>query len=112
MEEKNQAVQQAEIDKDVIDELVKKNALDGIKDQRQINRVMLNFMCELLSELKHLNQAIDSYNELLTVVSSDKLQDFFLNFRSNVEAAQKEDALQEKIHADHKKPGKTKKQEN
>lgn len=112
MEEKNQAVQQAEIDKDVIDELVKKNALDGIKDQRQINRVMLNFMCELLSELKHLNQAIDSYNELLTVVSSDKLQDFFLNLRSNVEAAQKEDALQEKIHADHKKPRKTKKQEN
>lgn len=111
MEEKKELIKQAEIDKDVIDELVKKNALDGIKDQRQINRVMLNFMCELLSELKHLNQAMDSYNELLTVVSSDKLQDFFTKLRSNVETAQKEDALQEKIHADHKKPRKTKKQE-
>lgn len=94
-EKKEVTIENGGIDKEVLEAIVKNDVLSSIQDQKQINRVVLNCLCEFLSELMHLNKSVDSFLDVLTICGSDKLQEFFTKFKSNVEEEQNKDVSSE-----------------
>ncbi|MEG1582231.1 MAG: hypothetical protein RR334_03680 [Clostridia bacterium] len=91
------------IDKDVLEIMASENIIDGMGDQTQINRVILNCFCELLSEVKDMTRSFDDFMSTLTICSADKLSDFFVKLRSNVEDEQKVQRVQNKVKKSHLK---------
>lgn len=80
------------IDKEVLDLLPSENVLKAISDEKEVRRVMLNCFCELLSQMKEFNKQVDEFNTYLSVVSSDKLVDFFTELKHNTEEEEKREA--------------------
>ena len=78
----------AGIDKEMLDIIAKDNILSSIKDQTQLNRVEVNFQAETLRELKELSKALDKIDNLLNVVSADKLEAFFKETTENFKKEQ------------------------
>jgi hypothetical protein len=99
----------AKIDKDVLDVMKNEDILSAISDDKQIKRLILNCFCEFLSEIKGLRRDFDEFSQMISVLSADKLADFFKELQGNVSKEEKRLELQEKISQSHKKPKKTKK---
>lgn len=101
-----------EIDADVIQEIVKKNVLDSICEQKDINRVILNCLAECLSEIKHLSQAADDFVNILTICSNKKIADFFSEIKKNMGKEEKRAKTMEIIEKSHQKSKKITKNAN
>ena len=80
------------IDKEVLDLLPSENVLKAISDEKEVRRAMLNCFCELLSQMKEFNKQVDDFNTYLSVVSSEKIVDFFTELKQNVEEEKNESA--------------------
>lgn len=77
------------IDEEILDLLPSENVMNAISDEKEIRRVILNCFCELLSQMKEFNKQVDEFNTYLSVVSSDKLVDFFTELKHNTEEEEK-----------------------
>ena len=102
-------VKPASIDKDVLDVMKQEDILYAISDEVQIKRVMLNYFCEFLSEIKDLHKDIDTLMETLSVCASDKLVEFFKEVQKNTENEVARANLKEKMSKSHKKSQKNEK---
>ena len=97
-----------EIDTEVLLAMKSENVELAVSDDKQIKRVILNCFCEFLSEIKELNKQIDDFNTFVSVVSSDKVVDFFMNIQDNTKEEVKRVELFEKAKKSHLKPKKKK----
>lgn len=98
-EEKNNG----KIDKDVLEVMKEEDILKAFSDEKQIKRVILNCFCEFLSEIKGLRSQVEDLVHTMTICSTDKLQSFFKELKTNVEDEEKRIDLQEKIKKSHQK---------
>lgn len=97
-----------EIDTEVLLTMKSENVELAVSDDKQIKRVILNCFCEFLSEIKELNKQIDDFNTFVSVVSSDKVVDFFMNIQDNTKAEVKRVETFERAKKSHLKPKKKK----
>lgn len=102
-ETKKPEVTEAKIDKDVLDIMKNEEVLKALSDDVQIKRVILNCFCEFLSEIKDLRKEFEEFTQMISVVSADKLADFFKELHSNVSQEEKRLNVQEKIKKGHQK---------
>lgn len=107
-------VENAGIDKDVLDIMTQEDVLKAISDETQMKRFELNFFCEFLSEIKGLRKDFDEFSQMISVCSAEKLADFFKELQGNVAQEQKRMELKEKMSQSHKKSkkGNTKSSQN
>lgn len=96
-------VTKASIDKEVLDIMTQEDVLEAISDEKQLNRLKLNFFCEFLSEIKELRKEFDDFMQMISVCSADKMANFFKELQNNVAQEEKRIELQEKIKQSHKK---------
>ena len=106
-ETKKPEVTEAKIDKDVLDIMKNEEVLKALSDDVQIKRVILNCFCEFLSEIKDLRKEFEEFTQMISVVSADKLADFFKELHSNVAQEEKRQNVQEKIKKGHQKSKKS-----
>lgn len=106
-ETKKPEVTEAKIDKDVLDIMKNEDVLKALSDDVQIKRVILNCFCEFLSEIKDLRKEFEEFTQMISVVSADKLADFFKELHSNVSQEEKRLNVQEKIKKGHQKSKKS-----
>lgn len=87
MEEKEKKVEMkpAEIDTDVLNILGKECALTNVASDEIMKRFELNALCEMLSQLKNLESALEEQLNLLSIAGNDKIADFFGKVRENME---------------------------
>lgn len=109
MDEQKAEVKYVGIDKEVVEMLQKRDIADTLKDEKLMQRAILNCYCELLSEFKDFNRALDDFNKTITICGADKIADFFTKLNSNVKDEVNRIALQEKMAQSHKKPKKSEK---
>ena len=93
MENQEKVVDTATIDTDVIETMIRKSVLDTIKSETEINRVYLNAFAEMLSELKHLEMAVQALNNTISICGNDKITDYFVKLHDNQIQAEKEAKL-------------------
>lgn len=92
MENKEIKFNMAEIDQDVL-EVIQKNDVEKIlNDDKLYNRALLNAFAELLSEMKKLSQVQEELLTVISMLSNEKLQEFFYGVKENYEEAVKEQA--------------------
>jgi hypothetical protein len=97
VENKQPEVKIAEIDNDVL-ELLQKDKIDKILgDQKLFNRAMLNAYAELLSEFKKLNEYQDNLLGIVSMLSNEKLQEFFYGVKENYNNEVKRVELKNKL---------------
>lgn len=106
-ETKKPEVTGGKIDKDVLDIMKNEDVLKALSDDVQIKRVILNCFCEFLSEIKDLRKEFEEFTQMISVVSADKLADFFKELHSNVAQEEKRLNVQEKIKKGHQKSKKS-----
>lgn len=75
----------AEIDLDVLNVLGQECALTVVNDEKEMRRLELNSLCEMLSEMKHFHTALDETLNILSIVGNEKIVDFFTSMRENME---------------------------
>lgn len=97
------------IDKDVLDIMSQEDILKAISDDKQLWRLLLNYFAEMLSTIKELAKAQDEFNQMISICSADKMQNFFKELQENVAEEEKRQNLMEKIGESHKKSKKSKK---
>lgn len=102
-EKKDIEIKSAGIDEDVLEITVKENVLKATEDDKQMNRVMLNCLCEMLSQFKQMNKAFDEFSNILSICGADKLQDFFKKLKKNVDGEENRQILKKEIEKSHKK---------
>lgn len=70
----------AEINKGYIDEEAReelnKQVLKGTETAKEMNRTELNFLCEIFSMLKKLNEELATFNRLYTMANAKPIKDF------------------------------------
>ena len=93
----------SKIDKDVLEVLNQPDILDALKDDVQIKRVILNCFCEMLSMFKDMKNTMTEFNQLISIVSADKLTEYFKEVNKNFQTEQTRANVQEKIKEGHKK---------
>lgn len=96
-------VKHASIDREVLDIMKQEDILEAIKDEKQLNRLKLNFFCEFLSEIRELRKEFDDFMQMISVCSADKVANFFKELQTNVAQEEKRLELHEKIKQSHKK---------
>lgn len=69
------------IDKDVLDIMKEEDVLECIKDDKEMKRFMLNCFCEFLSQIKILREKVDNLNKIISIISSDRLAEYFVNYK-------------------------------
>lgn len=104
---KDVEIKSAGIDSDVLDIMKEKDVLKAISDEVQIRRVMLNFFCEMLSQVKELKKEFEDFYQTISICSTDKVIDFFKKLKSNVEEEKTRIAVKEKIKKSHLKSKKS-----
>ena len=92
------------IDKDVLDAMKDADILKSISDEVQLKRIVLNFFCELLSEVKDLRKSFEEFNQIISVCSTDKITSFFKELNKNVKDEEKRLKVYKKVKQSHKKP--------
>lgn len=96
-----------QIDKDVLDILNHQDILGSVSSDKETKRLILNCFCEFLSQIKELKNSITEFNQLISVVSADKLTEYFVEVKKNFETEKTKANVQEKISKGHKKPTKS-----
>lgn len=104
---KDVEIKSAGIDSDVLDIMKEEDVLKAISDEVQIRRVMLNFFCEMLSQVKELKKEFEDFYQTISICSTDKVIDFFKKLKSNVEEEKTRIAVKEKIKKSHLKSKKS-----
>lgn len=99
-------IERADIDVDVLELMNDEEILASLKDDKLVKRFELNCFCELLSQIKSLQEQIDGLNSTLTICSVDKLNRFFKEVETNIEEEKKIAKIEQKIGESHKKPTK------
>lgn len=70
----------SEINKGYIDEEAKaelnKQVLKGTETVKEMNRTELNFLCEIFSMLKKLNEELATFNRLFIMANAKPIRDF------------------------------------
>lgn len=70
----------ADINKGYIDEEARaelnKQVLKGTETAKEMNRTELNFLCEIFSMLKKLNEELATFNRLYTMANAKPIKDF------------------------------------
>jgi hypothetical protein len=87
-------IDEADIDKEVIDKAIRENIINKLDNETDMNRIILNALCELLVELRHLRDYTKEFSQMLSVCSAPKMQDFFIKVNKNLQREQK---LQEEM---------------
>lgn len=100
---------QAEIDEEVKEEIAKKQVDLGLSDEKQMRRTELNFYCELLSTLKGVNDKLDTLYNIVTIVSQDKIVEYFRLLDENVKAEEARQKTLQDVEKSHLKPKKSQK---
>lgn len=78
-------IKPAEIDLDVLSVLSKECAISAIDDEKEMRRLELNCLCEMISEMKHFHTALDETLNVLSIAGNDKIVEFFTTVRENME---------------------------
>lgn len=99
----------AEIDPEVLEVMAKECAMTATKDDKQMNRVLLNCMCEMLSQFQQMNRAFDNFMQVLTICGAEKIEDYFTKLKTNVNNEIARQNVKKKIAQSHKKSQKGKK---
>ena len=100
------------IDKEVLDVMSQDDVLTAIQDEKQKNRLIMNFFCELLSEIKGLRQDYDEFMQCVSVCSSDKIGAFFKELQKNVHDEEQRVEFHKKMSQSHRKSTRTAKNTN
>ena len=87
----------AKIDDAVIETMIKKSVLETVQSERETNRVILNAFAEMLSELKHLESAVQALNTTISICGNDKITDYFVKLHQNQVEAEREAMLKKKL---------------
>jgi hypothetical protein len=96
-------VESAGIDQDVLDNMNKDNIISTLTDQKLMNRAILNCMCEFLSEIKKLNESLNDMQNIMSICANEKIQDFFIGLRENIQKEEAKATTKDKIKQSHKK---------
>lgn len=80
----------ADIDLDVLETIQKQEIEKVLSDDKLFNRALLSAFAELLSEMKKLTQAQDELLSIISMLSNEKLQDFFYGVKEAYEQAKSE----------------------
>lgn len=96
-------VKQASIDKEAQETLNAKQIELGISDEKEMRRTELNFYCEFLSMFKKVNQELDNLNQVINIISTEKLTDYFKTISENYKKEEVRANLKKKISKSHKK---------
>lgn len=80
----------ADIDLDVLETIQKQEIEKVLSDDKLFNRALLSAFAELLSEMKKLSQAQDDLLSIISMLSNEKLQDFFYGVKEAYEQAKSE----------------------
>jgi hypothetical protein len=81
----------ADIDLDVLETIQKQEIEKVLSDDKLFNRALLSAFAELLSEMKKLSQAQDDLLSIISMLSNEKLQDFFYGVKEAYEQAEKDE---------------------
>lgn len=108
-ETKKVEIKDAGIDKEVVEELAKENILDSLTDEKQIKRVEINFYCEMLAELKHLDNSVDNLANIFSICANRQITEFFSGVSENIKKEQVKKNVENIVEKSHKKPQKSKK---
>jgi len=95
-------VEQAKIDNDVNETMLKEQIDLGVADETQIRRVELNFFAELLSQFREFNKNMENLYQTLNMVGADKLTQYFKEFSDNFKKEEQSVKLQNKLRQSHK----------
>lgn len=91
------------IDREVLDIMSQEDILTAISDQKQANRLILNCFMEFLSELRGLRDDMDTFVQVISICSKDKIDAFFKQVQSGLSQEETRIAVQDKIKQSHKK---------
>jgi len=95
-------IKQAKIDEDVQETMLIEQIDLGTENEKQINRVELNFFAELLSQFRELNKNMENLYQTLNMVGADKLTAYFKEFSDNFKQEEAKEKLQKKLRQSHK----------
>ena len=96
------------IDEDALDVMKQEDILEAISSEKEMKRFELNCYAELYSAIKDLRADVDALNQMISVVSADKLTAFFKEVSKNLDTEVTRTNVQEKIKKGHKKSQKSK----
>ena len=108
-ETKKIEVEDAGIDREIVEELAKENILNSLTDDKQIRRVEINFYCEMLAELKNLDNSVGNLVNIFSICANKQLTEFFSGVNDNIKKEQVKKNVQNIVEKSHKKPQKSKK---
>lgn len=95
-----------EVDEEVQRLLDAKQVELGVSCEKQMRRTELNFYCEFYSQLKELNKELENLNNVINMVSTDKLADYFSKVTENYTAEEKKAKFKAKCAKSHAKTAK------
>ena len=87
---KKPELKMADIDLDVLETIQKQEIEKVLSDDKLFNRALLSAFAELLSEMKKLSQAQDDLLSIISMLSNEKLQDFFYGVQEVYEQVKNE----------------------
>lgn len=108
-ETKKVDIQDAGIDKEVLEEIAKENILDSLTDDKQIKRVEINFYCELLAQLNHLDDSMNNLVNIFTICSNKQITEFFFGVKKKMKEEQMARNVEKIVEKSHKRSKKSKK---
>ena len=97
MEKQQPKIKVAEIDNEALEILQTKSIEKALSDPKLFNRTMLNAYAELLMEFKKLNEFQDNLLNIISMLSNEKLQEFFYGVKENYTKEEKRVELANKL---------------
>lgn len=89
VEEKKYDVGTEDIDAEILKVAQSKGVLDAVRDETTLNRAILNCFCEVLAELRHLENSFASFLDIISICSNDKIVEFFAQTKKNLDKEKK-----------------------
>ena len=105
-EEKENVVEFANIDKDILEIALNDNVYETMQDSVKRKRVIVNFLAEFLSSLKAIDKNMDEVAKDITICTSDKVLDFFIKTKDNIEKEENKQKAKAIVEQSHQKPKK------
>ena len=95
--------EEAQIDQDVLDVVLKENIELTLGDSKLMNRAIFNAMCELYSVLKEFKTITEDLKQTINILSAKKLKDFFDKLDDNLIKEAKRNNTKKIIAKSHQK---------
>lgn len=106
MENKEVKITEAKIDKEVLDIMKSENVMTALDDDKKARRFILNLFAEFLSEQKKENDLLQEFSRTLTMLSKEKLAEFYSGVKEGFAEEKKRAEVKKIIEKGHKKPKK------